>query len=646
MSERKTATIETADIGAHGVVGNMRAVALVSKRGTIDFLCHPRLDSPSVFCGLLDPEGGGSFAIAPEDGDGWNTRQIYIPDTNVLITRFMDGAGVVEITDFMPVLAVEGPRSAVVRRVLCIRGAVAMAASCAPRFDYGRDGLPSVAIQGDGAVFTPNAPTVSGPLRLRSDRPLKRERNGAASARFHLSEGEGACFVLECGVEQPTATDDLGAFVDVSFEETIAFWQAWSARSSYRGRWREHVMRSALALKLLTSADHGSIAAAATFGLPEMPAGSRNWDYRFCWIRDAAFATFALMRLGYIGEARRFNGWVADRAEQSETGALQILYRLDGSSDAEETELALAGFGGARPVRIGNAAAGQLQLDIYGALVDSVYLADKHGAPIGYDGWRRLSRTLDWVCGNWDQADAGIWEMRGEPRHFLSSRLMCWVALDRGLRLARKRSLPAENAAEWKRNRDLIHRDIHDNFWNAERGAFMQDKGGGGLDAAALLMPLVRFVTPRDPRWLSTLAAIEADLVSDVLVRRYETSEAESNPDGLDGSEGAFTPCCFWLVECLARSGDVRRARLHFEKLIGYANDLGLFSEEIGAGGEQLGNVPQALTHLALISAAYTLDGELDRQDPPTNSWRQTDRRARVPGRHAAEPALGRTRQT
>ena len=610
-------------ISSHGVIGNMRSMALVSDEGTIDYFCHPRLDSPSVFCALLDIHKGGSFAIAP-DGAHWRTRQIYIPDTNVLITRFMNGDAVVELTDYMPIMKDSGPRSAIVRRVACIRGRAPIKATCAPRFDYGRDGLPGVELVGDAAVFRPNTCQHLDPLRLRSSAAFEKTE-GAVVAAFELEEGEVVSFIFECGGELPSGRADPSGFLADSFEETLAYWQGWSAHSSYKGRWREHVLRSALVLKLLSSADHGSIAAAATFGLPEKPGGVRNWDYRFCWLRDAAFATFALMRLGYVQEAMRFNQWVGTCADRSEDGRLQILYRLDGSAEAEETTLDhLAGYRGARPVRIGNAASSQLQLDIYGALFDCAYLSDKYGEPVTYKAWQGMSRTLNWVCHNWDQPDEGIWEIRGERRDFLSSRLMCWVALDRGLRMAAKRSLPAEHAAEWERNRTLIYRDIHENFWNVERSAFTQYKGGATLDASALLMPLVRFIAPRDPRWLSTQQAIERELASDVLVRRYETGE-RGNIDGLDGNEGAFTPCCFWLVECLARSGETRRARLHFEKLISYANDLGLFSEEIGAGGEQLGNTPQALTHLALISAAYTLDGALNRSGAPTNSWRQYD---------------------
>lgn len=612
-----------AEIAAHGAIGNLRTVALVSTVGTIDYLCHPYLDSPSVFCALLDTEKGGEFAIGPvDDGETWNTRQVYIPDTNVLITRFMNGNSVFELTDFMPIMVDSGPRSAIVRRVASIRGEVSLAARCAPRFDYGRDGAPKVEIDGDTATFTPNRKTESGSLRLRSSVDLVCEE-GDATAAFTLGDGENASFILECGNEQPTGDDDPKGFIDAAFEETIAYWQSWSAHTSYRGRWREYVTRSALVLKLLTSFEHGSIAAAATFGLPEQPGGSRNWDYRFCWIRDAAFTVYALMRLGYVGEAQAFNRWVSKISAKREGGDFQILYRIDGSSEAEESPLDhLAGYGGARPVRIGNGAADQLQLDIYGALFDAAYLFDKYGDPVTYAQWEGMSRTANWVCENWDQPDEGIWEIRSDRRHFLSSRLMCWVALDRALRLVGKRSLPAENAGKWEENRTLIYRDIHQNFWNETRGAFTQYKGGEALDAAALLMPLMRFITPHDPRWLSTQAAIERELTSDVLVRRYETGP-ESNIDGLDGEEGAFTPCCFWLVECLARSGNVRRARLHFEKLVSYANELGLFSEEIGPGGEQLGNTPQALTHLALISAAYAIDSVLDRKGPSQDAWRQ-----------------------
>ena len=625
MTQSETSETKAAvpDIGAHGAIGNMRSIALVSTDGTIDYLCHPNLDSPAVFCALLDPGRGGEFSIAPDGDVSWRSRQLYIPDTNVLVTRFMDGGSVLEVTDFMPIMAKGGPQSAVMRRVACVTGHVDVVVHCAPRFDYGRDGLPEISTAGDATMFLPSAPTASGPLRLRSDVKLLRGK-GEVSAHFSLKEGECRSFVLECGEEQPSDDSDLDKLLGKAFDETIAYWQSWSAHSSYRGRWREHVMRSALVLKLLTSAEHGSIAAAATFGLPEKIGGARNWDYRFCWIRDAAFATFALMRLGYVGEAQRFNEWVSARADASEAGDFQILYRLDGSPEAQETTLDhLSGYRDSSPVRIGNAAASQLQLDIYGALFDSGYLADKYGEPITYGAWERMSRTLNWVCRHWEQPDEGIWEIRGERRHFLSSRLMCWVALDRGLRLVAKRSLPAEDAPVWRKNRDLIYRDIHDNFWNEKRGAFMQYKGGARLDASALLMPLMRFIAPRDPRWLSTQDAIERELTSDVLVRRYETDDGDDNVDGLAGDEGAFTPCSFWLVECLARSGNLRRARLHFEKLVSYSNEVGLFAEEIGPGGEQLGNIPQALTHLALISAAYTVDASLDRKGGHGDSWRQ-----------------------
>lgn len=613
---------DAAPISAHGAIGNLRSIALVSTAGAVDYMCHPHLDSPSVFCALLDPVKGGAFALAPE-GFGWTSRQIYIPETNVLLTRFMDGRSVIELTDFMPITAARGPCSALVRRIRCVRGGNRVALHCMPRFDYGRDGAPDVSARGtDGILFKPNSPCQSGPLRLTGSIPLE-VGDGGASAVFTLAEGEQASFVLECDDELPSEQDEPEHFFDRSFGETLAFWQSWTAHSSYRGRWREQVMRSALVLKLLTSAEHGSIAAAATFGLPEQPGGARNWDYRFCWIRDSAFTTFALMRLGYTQEAARFGEWIFRRIDERSAGDLQILYRLDGSGDAPESTLDhLAGYGGATPVRVGNMAAGQLQLDIYGAAFDSAYLSDKYGASVTYDAWERMARVLNWVCRNWNQPDEGIWEVRGERRHFLSSRLMCWVALDRGLRLVRKRSLPDEHAAEWEKNRTIIYRDIHENFWSAERGAFTQYRGGRTLDAAALLMPLVRFIPAHDPRWLSTQDAIERELASDVLVRRYETT-AGINFDGLDGSEGAFTPCCFWLVECLARSGQLRRARLHFEKLVTYANELGLFSEEIGAGGEQLGNTPQALTHLALISAAYTLNAALDQRSGSTECWQQ-----------------------
>lgn len=592
----------------HGVIGNLATVALVGMCGSIDFLCWPRFDSPSVFAALLDPERGGHFRIAPLL-DGARRRQLYLPDTNVLLTRFLSAEGVAETTDFMP--AGDGGPKRILRTVRTVRGGIRYRLRCAPRFDYARRPH-RLELRSDGreAWFRPEggrAPTlrVSGPCPMRAE-------GGDAAAEFTLRAGETATFVLEeppeGGAPPPGEAD-----VRAAFDATVAYWQRWIGRSTYQGRWREVVHRSALALKLLFSEEHGSIVAAPTFGLPERIGGGRNWDYRYTWMRDSAFTLYALMRLGYTEEANRFMRWLGARRSDCTGGAgtLRIMYGIDGRQDLPEEELPhLAGYLGSRPVRIGNAAAsGQLQLDIYGELMDAVYLSNKYGEPVSYDDWNRILETLDWVRGNWRRPDEGIWEVRGGRKEFLHSRLMCWVAVDRGLRLAQKRSLPAP-FVELAETRSAIHNSVFEEFWDAEAGAFVQAKGSRALDAAALMMPLVRFIGPTDPRWLSTLGAIKARLVDDVLVRRYDLRDGAT--DGLEGEEGSFTTCSFWYVECLARAGRVAEAQLAFDKLLGYANHLGLYSEELGQSGEHLGNFPQALTHLSLISAAYALDRELD----------------------------------
>jgi GH15 family glucan-1,4-alpha-glucosidase len=589
----------------HGVIGDLATVALVGMCGSIDFLCWPRFDSPSVFAALLDPERGGRFRIAPLL-DGARQRQLYLPDTNVLLTRFLSAEGVAEITDFMPV-GDGGPRR-VFRMVRTVRGEVRYRLRCEPRFDYARRGH-RLELRADGreAWFRPEGaglPTLrlAGPCAMRAD-------GADAAAEFTLRAGETATFALE--ESEGDAPPPGESQVRAAFDATVAYWQRWINRSTYQGRWREVVHRSALALKLLTSEEHGSIVAAPTFGLPEQIGGGRNWDYRYTWVRDSAFVLYAFMRLGYTEEADRFVQWLRNRCTRcaGEDGTLKIMYGLDGRQDLREEELPhLAGYRGSRPVRIGNAASGQLQLDIYGELMDAVYLSNKYGEPISYDDWSGVLKTLDWVCENWRTPDEGIWEVRGGRKEFLHSRLMCWVAVDRGLRLAQKCSLPAP-FVKLADTRSAIHRSIFEEFWDADAKAFVQAKGSKTLDAAALMMPLVRFVSPTDPRWLSTLDAIGARLVDDVLVRRYDLRDGAS--DGLDGEEGSFTTCSFWYVECLARAGRTAEARLAFEKTLGYANHLGLYAEELAPSGEHLGNFPQALTHLALISAACSLDRAL-----------------------------------
>ena len=583
-------------IGDHGIIGDLETAALVAGDGTIDYLCWPSLDSPTIFADLLDAGKGGAFSIHPELVKP-RTLQLYVPDTNVLMTRWMADEGSAEVVDLMPYPDGQGRIRCLIRRLTVTRGTIVFTAHCAPRFDYARE-VPGATEADEGVRFSGRDLA----MRLYSSVPLTCE-GGAASARFKLTVGESAWFIL--GEDALNRPDDEAVATDVA--ATIAAWRRWLARSTYTGRWREEVLRSALALKLLTSARHGSIAAAATFSLPEASGEGRNWDYRATWIRDASFTVYAFMRLGFVEEAGHFRDWASRRVMAADTThPIRIMYAIDGSEAHDERELPhLAGYADSRPVRIGNAAHAQSQLDIFGELMDSVYLSNKYDAAISHEGWEHVRGIVDYVMQHWQEADAGIWEMRSEPRHFLHSRVMCWVALDRAIRLAHKRSLPAPLIA-WTKCRDEIVEDIWANFRHPEHGYFVQQRGGTELDAALLMMPLVRFVSATDPIWLKTLDAIGTQLRDDGLVYRYRDN------DGLQGGEGAFTTCTFWYAECLARAGRMDEAQHMMAKGIRYANPLGLFSEELDVRGLPLGNFPQALTHLAFISAAYFTDRRLD----------------------------------
>ncbi len=588
----------------YGIIGDLHTVALVGMDGSIDFMAFPHFDSPTIFAALLDHKKGGHFQIAPTLGEPQH-KQMYLPDTNVLITRFLSDEGVAEVSDFMPVEEGEQePAHDLVRRAKTVRGEVHFRMICAPRFHYAR--AEHRVEQHNGEILFYSQGPDQTVLRLRTSVPT-RIHNGDAIAEFTLCAGETAAFILEAvcpGQDSPSAAPD---FVSEAFKDTVNFWRNWLRRSTYQGRWREMVNRSALALKLLTSKTHGSIVAAPTFGLPEDIGGERNWDYRYTWIRDASFTLYGLMRLGYTGEAQAFMRWIEARCgELAADGSLQIMYGIDGRHDLTEEYLThLEGYRGSAPVRIGNGAYDQLQLDIYGELLDSVYLYNKYGALISHDFWTNLVRLLDWVCDHWHLKDEGIWEVRGGRQEFLYSRLMSWVALNRGIRLAQRRSFPAP-LERWGKVQDTIYQDIFTNFWDPKRRAFVQYKGATTIDASSLLMPMVFFIAPTDPRWLSTMQAIKEDLVDDSLVYRYLPEHAAH--DGLPGDEGTFNICSFWYVESLSRAGDPQRARFYFEKMLGYANHVGLYAEELGPRGEHLGNFPQAFTHLGLISAAYNLD--------------------------------------
>ena len=603
------------DISDHGLIGDLQTAALVTTDGTIDWFCCPRFDSPSVFASLLDAGRGGHFRIAP-DRDDYVSRQLYLPDTAILVTRFMTPDGVGEVHDFM---AIPGgaatDRHRLVRNIRVVRGVMRFAIEIQPRFGYGRKPH-QVELSEYGGVFaseglelTVHGIAPEGTSVKDLGITLERDDGGLRWTRT-LREGETGGVVLESmgGTPRRVSPGEAQQLAD----DTARFWRSWLSRSTYAGRWREMVARSAMTLKLLTYAPTGAPVAAPTAGLPEQAGGERNWDYRYTWIRDGSFSIYALLGLGYVEEAAAFGGWLRDRAEEQAgdaSGPLKIMYRVDGSSDlAEETLDHFEGWRGSRPVRIGNGASDQLQLDIYGEAADAIFLADRHGIQPAHQGWTALADITDWLCEHWDQPDEGIWETRGGRKNFTYGRFQAWVALDRAIQIAQHRRRPA-NIARWTTERDAIYNQIMARGWNPKVGAFTQHYDTEVLDSSLLLMPLQGFIAPRDPMWLSTLAAMDRELVSDSLVYRYNPS---ASPDGLAGDEGTFSLCTFWYVDALARAGRLEEARLTFEKMFTYANHLGLYSEEIGSTGEQLGNFPQAFSHLSLISAAVNLDYQLD----------------------------------
>ncbi|PHX39257.1 glucoamylase [Pseudomonas sp. NZIPFR-PS5] len=553
----------------HGIIGDMRSAALVADTGSIDFCCWPDFDSPSVFTALLDTPDAGIFQLAPILPDS-RRQQLYLPQTNVLMTRWIAKDAVVEVTDLMPIASEVDSLPRLIRRIHVRHGQAAVRMLCRVRHDYSRADT-TAQMDGEDIRFEAEGQPA---MRLAATTGLMLEGQ-AAVAEFEMKQGDVVEFMLG-GADDPLVK---ATNCDCDLKNTVNYWQNWSRHSNYRGRWREMVNRSALALKLLTSRKHGGIVAAATFGLPEEEGGERNWDYRYTWIRDASFTVYAFMRLGYTEEANAFMHWVRDRMGDccEDANKLGILYALDGREELPEEELDhLSGYGGASPVRIGNEAYKQTQLDIYGELLDAVYLANKYGEAISHEGWKHVTRLVNELCETWNSKDVGIWE-----------------PFDR-----------------WDKARQAIHDDIWDNFWDADLGHFVQHKGSKNLDASMLLMPLVRFVGASDPKWLKTLEAIERTLVRDGMVFRYRNDD--DHQDGLEGEEGAFVACSFWYVECLARAGRVEQAHLEFEQLLRYANPLGLYAEEFDAHGHHLGNTPQALSHLALISAASFLDRKLE----------------------------------
>lgn len=587
----------------YGVIGDLNTVALVGLNGSIDFMCFPNFDSPTIFAAILDINKGGNFQIRPEKGK-FKSKQIYLPDTNVLLTSFMSEQGIGEITDFMPVQELNRGNE-LVRRVTGVQGEIDFKLNCSPRFNYAASDHTIEQINDYEVIFTCADENMK--LRLKSSVKLCVDGKDCC-AKFKLKAKENADFMLLYVDKQTPRHEDMEDFISHSLGDDIKYWKNWASQSSYKGRWAEMVNRSALILKLMTSCRFGSLVAAPTFGLPEAIGGERNWDYRYTWIRDSSFTIFCLLNLGYTKEAESFIEWVQHKCfDINEKEKLQLMYKLDGGKGAKERTLDyLEGYRKSKPVRIGNAAYKQMQLDIYGELLDAVYLYDRDGGAISYEFWQNLSSQIDWVSKNWDRKDEGIWEVRGGEKAFLYSRMMCWVALDRAIKIANNRSYPLPQ--NWQVERDKIFKVIHEDFWNEELQSFVQYEGASVVDASTLMMPLIGFISGRDPKWLSTLKCIEDRLVSDFLVYRYKNPQE----DGLKGKEGTFSMCTFWYVECLSMAGQLDKASLFFEKMLGYANHLGLYAEQLGFSGEHLGNYPQAFTHLGLITTAINLNAQLD----------------------------------
>ena len=596
----------------YGMIGDLTTVALVGKNGSIDWCCLPDVDSPSVFGALLDADKGGSFRLAPVEQEQVSTKQMYFPETNILITRFLTHDGVGEITDFMPIKSGSGRRFEhhLIRTVHMVRGSLTFRVHCRPAFNYARDAH-TLQLVRQGAVF--RSPQLT--LALSSSVLLSDDGQGGVQATFTLAEDQSAFFFLDSSQDQemlphPTTT----ALYETQFAETSRYWRRWLSQCQYQGRWREHVQRSALALKLLTYSPTGASVAAPTTSLPEGIGGERNWDYRFTWFRDAAFTLDSMLALGFTDEVEAFIVWLKKCLNALEEGGeLQPMYTIRGGHEMPEILLDhLEGYRQSRPVRIGNGAAAQRQLDIYGELMDVLYVYSQHRG-LTYESWQHLCQQLDWLARHWQEPDEGIWEVRGGARHFLHSRLMCWVAFDRALRIARARGFPGP-LDEWQRISMQIYREIMEKGWSEQKKSFVQYYGGEAIDASALLLALTGFIEARDPRMLATIERIQRELTHRPHVYRYDVDTAAS--DGLKGHEGTFNICSFWLVEALVRAGRLEEARLSLEHMLTYANHVGLYAEEIASTGEALGNFPQAFTHLALIRACLRVDEAMNKMAP------------------------------
>jgi GH15 family glucan-1,4-alpha-glucosidase len=579
----------------YAAIGDGRTVALVGRDGAVDWLCLPDVDSASVFAALLDPERGGRFTLAPSVA--FESERRYVPQTNVLETTFTTATGVVRVTDAMT-LPRGGlvPYRELVRRVEGLAGDVPMRWSVEPRFAYGARRRP-FALHGGVPVAAYGRDAVAV---LAWDAGAIELGNDAVEGRFSSRSGKSSLLVLSAAHKEPLVFPPRHE-VESRLEGTVASWQTWTSERSYDGRWTDAVLRSALALKLLVFAPSGAIAAAATTSLPEEIGGLRNWDYRFSWPRDAAFTLEALLALGCGGEARAFFSWLL-HASQLTHPRLQVLYRLNGRADAEEQELPLAGYRRSVPVRVGNGAAEQLQLDVYGEVLAAAALYAHSAGGLDRDHGRRIAQIADLVCDLWREPDAGIWEVRAQATHFIESKMMCAVALDHAVALAEARYLPAAGVGRWHQERAAVRDFVEQHGYSEAKGSYTRAAGVDDLDASLLLAVLAGYDRPNAPRLIGTVDAIRRELANGPFVQRYGSG------DGVPGEEGAFVACSFWLATALARQGRVEDASALMDELVELANDVGLYAEEIDpASGNFLGNFPQGLSHLALINAAVAI---------------------------------------
>ncbi|ERS95534.1 uncharacterized protein SPSK_02299 [Sporothrix schenckii 1099-18] len=664
----------------YGIIGNMHTCALVGMDGSIDFMCWPDFDSPSVFGRLLDKNKGGHFSVSPPPDLVCTTKQQYLPSSNILLTRYIHEEGVVDLVDFFPrpketaVVSrapgqggVRAARSVqeelkkwLVRRVECIRGRMELEIELFPAFDYARaphkttieqttagPDKPSktatfhsadVQLQLDvvvesGEPTDPSAADINNNITNTSTATAAKrppvvtfhaqDRPGMLGAgvvaRIVLEEGQSVSLVLRSDLPNHISPHITSTLLDSQQHDTQRFWYNWISKSKFKGKWREVVDRSLMILKLLTYEPTGAIIASPTFSIPENIGGSRNWDYRYSWVRDASFTIYILLRLGFKAEADAYMEFISERilTSRNPDGGLPIMFTIRGETDIPEIELDhLEGYKGSKPVRVGNAAAFHLQFDIYGELLDAIYLNNKYGKPATWDQWVSVRQLLDYALTIRHDPDMSIWEVRNNKQHFTYSQVMLWVAFDRGLRLAEKRNLPCPNRAAWLAARDGLYEEIMDKGYNTELKSFVQSyENNTALDSSILIAPLVFFISPCDPRFLNTLDRIllppdRGGLTSTGLVSRYDTTLSD---DGVGGREGAFSMCTFWLVEAMCRASVYESRYLAgavnlFENMLSFGNHVNMFSEEISPSGEQLGNTPQAFSHLALISAAFNLD--------------------------------------